>query len=282
LIAGLTTAVLAVAFSTVYLPTRVFHVALGGIYAAVPFVAWACANAGWPPLASVAAAVAVGIALSFGTELLNHGPLEKRQASSGAHLVASLGAYTVMVAGVSLIWGNETKVLRTGIDQTFIFGGVVLTQAQVVAAIVAIFLIAAFYLLLKFTNIGLQFRALADNPVEFALRGYNVERLRLLAFGVSGALGSASALLVAHDVGFDPHGGLPMLLLAVVAVIIGGKQSFAGPALGAILLGLIRAEVVWFTSARWQDAATFLLLAICLYVRPQGLLGRKQRLEATT
>jgi branched-chain amino acid transport system permease protein len=101
-----------------------------------------------------------------------------------------------------------------------------------------------------------------------------------LAFGVSGFLAAIAALLTAYDVGFDPHGGLIALLLAVVAVIVGGQQSFVGPVVGGILLGVARSEVVWFLSARWQDAVAFGLLALFLFVRPHGLIGREKRLEA--
>jgi branched-chain amino acid transport system permease protein len=153
-------------------------------------------------------------------------------------------------------------------------------DAQLLAAGISVLTLTCFYAWLLFSNLGIQFRALADNSDELALRGYNIRRLRLLAFGVSGLLGAESALLTAYDVGFDPQVGLSTLLLAVVAVIIGGRQSFVGPAVGGILLGVVRSEVVWFLSARWQEAVTFGLLALFLYVRPNGLFGRKTRLEA--
>ena len=133
---------------------------------------------------------------------------------------------------------------------------------------------------MQFSQLGLQFRALADNPQEFALRGYNVQKLRLLAFGLAGAMGAVSSLLVAYDLGFDPNGGLAAVLLAVVAMIIGGQRSFWGSITGGILVGIIRAGVVWFLSARWQEAVTFAILALFLFVRPQGLFGQKMRLEA--
>ncbi|MEA3486758.1 MAG: hypothetical protein U9R20_03790 [Thermodesulfobacteriota bacterium] len=47
IITGLTISVLAMAFSVVYLSTQVFHIALGGIYASVPFIAWTCLRWGW-------------------------------------------------------------------------------------------------------------------------------------------------------------------------------------------------------------------------------------------
>jgi branched-subunit amino acid ABC-type transport system permease component len=129
-------------------------------------------------------------------------------------------------------------------------------------------------------NLGLRLRALADNPVQFALFGYNLDRHRLLAFGLAGVFATASSLVTAYDIGFDPHTGLNEVLLAVVAAIIGGRGSFMGAFVGALLLGTLRAQVVWYWSARWEEAATFALLALFLLIRPQGLLGQKYRLEA--
>jgi branched-chain amino acid transport system permease protein len=280
LITGLTIVVLALAFVVVYLPTRVFHMALGGVYAVVPFIAWTCLQGGWPWYLAIIVAILTGVLISFACERLNHHPLELKGASSGAHLVSSLGIYIIIVQIVALIWGNESKFFRTGIGAVIGIGTMRLTQTQAIAAGVSVVAIALFYFWLQFSNLGLQFRAMADNPKEFALRGYNVQQLRLIAFGISGFLGSISALLVAYDVGFDTNTGLVAVLLAVVAVLIGGKQSFWGPILGGILLGLIRAQVVWLLSARWQDAVTFLLLAFFLFLRPNGLLGQKGRVES--
>jgi len=71
------------------------------------------------------------------------------------------------------------------------------------------------------------------------------------------------------------------LLLAVVAVIVGGRSTFIGPVIGGLILGVVRSEVSWHLSARWQDAVSFGLLAIVLIVLPNGLLGSsRQRLES--
>jgi branched-chain amino acid transport system permease protein len=281
-VTGLITAVMALAFTTVYLPTRIFYIALGGIYTLVPFLVWTGLQRGWTWYVAVAIALLIGVALSLSCELINHAWLEKKAASSGAHLISSLGIYIVVVQAIAITWGNETKVLRQGIDATISVGGATLTQAQVGGAMISTIALAGFYLWLHFSNLGLQFRALADNPIELALRGYSIRRLRLIAFGASGLLASISSLLIAWDVGFDPQGGLFALLMAVVASIVGGQQSFWGPALGGLLLGVVRSQVVWFLSAQWQEAITFAILAIFLLLRPQGLIGQKQRLESET
>ncbi len=280
LISGATIALLALAFAVVYLPTRVFHLALAGIYSLAPFLALSLFSAGVPwPICAVLA-VAAGAAISLGCEWLNHDRLERKGAGPGLHLVSSLGIFIVIVQVVSMVWGNEVRTLRHGIDAVFSAGGVQLTRAQIIAGGTASGLLVLFYLWLRFSNLGLRFRALADNPVQLALFGYNVRRLRFLAFSLAGLFAAVASLVLAFDLGFDPHGGLQALLLAIVAVIIGGRDSFVGPVIAGFLLGVIRAEVVWYASARWQDAVTYLLLVLFLFLRPHGLLGKKARLEA--
>lgn len=280
LIDGLVIALLAVAWNVVYLPTRVFHVALGGIYTAAPFVVWACLHKGLSLPLSLALALLGGILVSLVCEWANHWRLERKGVGAGVHLIASLGLYIVLTQAVVMVWGTETKVLRTGLDRVFTTREVVVTQAQLTAACVAVGLLALYAFWLKKTGAGLRFRALAENPTEFALRGFNVRRMRLGAFALAGFMTGACALVAANDDGFDPNGGLSALLLAVVAAIIGGRLSFAGAALGGLLLGIVRAEIVWFLSARWQEAITFLLMALFIFLRPNGLIQRAYRVEA--
>jgi branched-chain amino acid transport system permease protein len=280
MINGLTIALLAAAFNAVYLPTRIFYIAMGGIFTTAPFIAWSLLKAGAGWFGAISVALITGTLLSLLCEWINHRRLERRQASPGAHLISSLGIYIIIVQVIAILWGNETKVLRSGVDSIWPVGSIILTGAQCIAAAVSIAFLVALFTWLHITHLGLQFRALADNPVECALRGHNVNRLRLLAFGIGGFLASAASLLIAYDLGFNPQGGLSILILAIAATIIGGRVSLVGPFLGGILLGLLRSQVVWFLSARWQDAVTFFLLVVFLYACPQGILGRRARLEA--
>ncbi len=279
-ISGLVLAVLALAFSIVYLPCRVFHIALGGIFVVTPYIALSARGGNFPWWVAILLALLVSIGISLGCELINHRRLVRKGASHGAHIIASLGILILITQLTAIIWGNEPQVLRQGIDRTFRIAGIIVTRAQLISAVCSVILLALAYIWLQYSNIGVRFRALADNPIEFALCGHNVYRYRLIAFAVSGVLGGSASLMMGYDLGFDPHGGLPMLMLAVVAVIIGGRGSFLGPILGGLLLGILRAQVVWHFSARWQDVCTFVLLAAFLYLRPNGICGHATRLEA--
>lgn len=280
LISGSAIALLAVAFQAVYLPTRVFFMGLAGIYAATPFVAYSCQSHGWAWSLSIGAAVVFAIGLSWLFEWANHARLARQKAGEGVHLISSLGLYIATVQIIAMIWGNDPKTLRPGLDHVSRFDGVVITGAQWSSIVVSVVILLGFTLFLRRSNLGLRLRAMADNPVQFALFGYNVNAHRYLAFGLCGVFAAAASLVTANDIGFDPHGGLHAVLLAVVAVIVGGQGSFLGPILGGVILGVLRAQVVWHLSARWQEAATFGLLALFLILRPQGVLGRETRLES--
>jgi branched-chain amino acid transport system permease protein len=280
-VSGAAVALLAAAFQAVYLPTRVFFLALGAIYALAPYVASVVLvqGVGWALAMVITAAACATLAVAC--EWVNHGPLARRSASEGAHLIAALGTYIVMVQVIAMVWGSDVQSLRSDFGDEIDLGPVTASDAQWIALLTAAILFAAFGLLLQRSTIGLRLRALADNPVQFALLGYNVDRHRLYAFALSGALASAASLVTAYDLGYDPYNGLHAVVLAVVAVIIGGRGSFMGPVLGAFILGILRTEVVWYSSARWQEPATFTVLAAFLLLRPSGLIAPRGRLEAS-
>jgi branched-chain amino acid transport system permease protein len=195
-------------------------------------------------------------------------------------LVASLGAQITIVAAIAMIWGNQPKTLRQGLDTVTNLNGLIIAGAQWVMLLGSILSIGMFLVFLKRADLGLRLRALADNPTQFALLGYDTKHYRRLAFICSSLLVGLASLFTAYDLGFDPHRGLNAVLLAIVAVIIGGRSTFIGPVIGGLILGLVRSQIAWHFSARWQEPASFALLAIALLFLPNGIIGDRQRLEA--
>lgn len=277
---GLAVAVLALAFQLVYLPTKIFYFAIAAVYALAPFPAWQLLQWGVPLPLAVLGGVAASALVSVLMELLTHGPMERKRASFSAQFIASLGYYIVIAQVLSALWGNDPKQLRGGVDPILEVHGVYFSQSRMILAGGCLVMVAAFFLWLRTTQVGLQFRALSDNARELAIRGYNIEALRITAFALSGILVGVLATLSALDTGFYSYSGLPVFLLAVVAAIIGGRYSFLGAVIGGILLGVMRAEVEWFLSSRWLNVATFGLLVLFLLFRPQGIMAKVRRLEA--
>lgn len=279
LLQGVLFGTVGVAFALVYRTTKVFHLALGGCYALAPYLVLAGLALGLPVWLSTFLAAVTTALVGILLEETIHWPFSRKDAPAAVHLIGSLGAYLVLVQCIALIWGNEARVLKTGIDNVWALGSVTLAHAQVLGPGLAFASTAILLAWLWTAQRGTELRALADNPVLVALLGRNVRALRRWVFGLSGALTASAALAQAWDVGFDPQNGLNAVLLGMVAMIIGGTGSFIGPFVGGILLGVLRAEVVWFGSARWEEAATFALLALFLFLRPQGLFALRVRME---
>lgn len=283
IIQGLLFALMGVAFSVVYSTTRTFHVALGGIYALAPYVLLTSLYTGLGWSTGILLALLLAGGLGILCEEVLHWPFTKKFAPPEIHLIGSLGMFLVIIQLIALIWGSDVQVLRSGVDRVFIVSDTLrLTRAQLVGGLGAATILALFFLLLHKSKLGLQFRAMADNPILLGLLGKNIRFLRRMVFLVSGVLAAFAALATAYDTGFDSHGGLNAVLTGMVATIIGGRGSLAGAAVAGLVLGIIRSQVVWYGSARWEDAATFLLLALILFVRPRGIFGRAIRLEEKT
>ncbi len=154
-----------------------------------------------------------------------------------------------------------------------------------------ILLFVAIALLLRRTRLGMIIRAgVQDSDMVQAL-GINVRRVFTLVFALGTGLAALGGVAAAPFVGVNPGLGEEFLLLAFIAVVIGGMGSYPGAAVGALLVGLARAfgdqlvlsgvqlpgmEEALKLSPSIARASTVLLMAVVLLVRPAGLFGRKE------
>ena len=277
-ITGMIYGVVSLGFALVYNTTRIFHIAYAAIYMVAPyFLMFLLKILGIPLIISVIIALAGTVIMGLASELLVYTPLVRRNSSSSVIMVSSIGVMIVIINVVALLAGNETKVINTEISNSFSIGQALITYTQLAQFAISMVLIVAFFTFLKFSRFGIQTRAYRDDDTLSAVLGLNTLRLKRILFLLSSLFAGIGSCLIAWDVGMDPYVGMPMLMNAMVALIIGGIGRFEAPVLGGILIGVLQALVVYFTSARWQDAVTFSLLIIFLLFRPQGILGEKMR-----
>lgn len=273
-------ALMALGFALIYNTTKIFHVAHGAVYTAAAYACYVFAILlRWPVAVSLIGAVLFAALVGVLIELLLYAPLVRREASLLVALLSSLGLYVALVNLIALLFGNETKVLRPGIETTYHFGSVILTRIQLAEILIAAVLLPLLVVVLKGTLWGKIIRAVRDHPILAQVLGINLAAVRLSVFALGSVLAAVAACLAALDVGMDPHVGMPALLGAAVALIVGGVGTFEGPVIGGFLLGILQSLVVWRISARWTDAITFAVLILFLLFRPSGLLGRRRRLE---
>jgi len=271
-------ALVALGFSLIYTTTRVFHVAHGAVFTIAAYILFATFSlAGIPlPLAIVATLVAAAV-VGILIELFVHRPLEKKKASSTVSLISSLGTYIVLVNIVAMVFGNDTKILRSGIESTITIGPVLLTKIQITQLFAALAIIVIYWVFLRRTSLGRISRAVSDNSTLSSVLGVHVERTRVSVFAIGSAMAALGSILMAMDIGMEPYGGFGAVLIGAVATILGGLNRFIAPALGAFILAVLQGLVVWLASATWETAITFAVLIAVLLVRPSGLLGVLKR-----
>lgn len=277
-ITGMIYGVVALGFALVYNTTRIFHIAYAAIYMVAPYLLmFSMQSLGLPLFVSILLAVLGTILIGYAVDILIYSPLAKRNSSSNVIMVSSIGAMIIIINVVALIFGNETKIVNPGVSQSITIGKILVTYTQVFQFVTALFLFFLFFIFLKFSRFGIITRAYRDDEKLASVLGTNIPAIKRLLFILSSAFAAVGSCLIAYDVGMNPYVGMPMLLNAVVALIIGGVGRFEAPVLGGVLIGVLQALVVYFSSARWQDAVTFLLLILFLLLRPQGILGEKMR-----
>lgn len=279
LITGSIYAIVALGFALVYNTTRIFHIAYAALYMFAPYMLLTFyVSLGFPFIISIIISIIITLVLSYLLEILIYSPLSKNKSSAEVVLISSLGVMIVLINIIAMFYGNETKIIESSISGSISFGNIIITYNQLWQFGVSIVLLAIFFLFLSKSNFGQRARALRDDPELFTIMGYDIYRMRGLLFMLSGIFIAVGSNLTAFDVGMDPYVGMPMLLNAIVALIIGGVGRFEAPVLGGFIIGLLQALSVWAFSARWQDAVTFVLLILFLVFRPQGILGEKKRL----
>lgn len=274
------TALMATGFALIYNTTRIFHLAHGSVYVVAAYAYYAAAQyLHWPQFVAVTFAVAVGTFVGCAIELLAYSPLYRKQASTTIYLLTSFGLYIALINTVALLFGNEVRVFPTTQQSAVSLGPVLLTGIQLLEVATSIVVLAPLMILLRKSNWGRLIRAVRDNPTLASTTGVNLASVRRFVFAAGSALAGVAAVLAVLDVGADPQSGLPVLLIAIVAVIVGGIGSFGGPILGSMIVALLQSIAIWQISPKWSQAITFGILILFMIFRPTGLLGIRRRIE---
>lgn len=225
-------------------------------------------------------------------------------------LVLTLGLLIVMIDLIELIWGDEghppmqpptlfaescrsdsiVAWLSENCSSINVLGRAFPTYRLFIIA-VGILVLVGVGLLLQRTRIGMIIRAGVQDSEMVEALGINVRQVFTFVFALGSALAALGGVIVAPFLGVYPAMGGVFQLQAFVAVVIGGMGSFAGAAVGTLILGLARAFGDYFVAAGIDiplldltfkgspaiaKASSVLIMAIVLLVRPQGIFGKKE------
>jgi branched-chain amino acid transport system permease protein len=161
-------------------------------------------------------------------------------------------------------------------------GELIISGDRLAAAGVAVLLIAALLLALRYTWAGRAVRAVSQNREAAAIFGISVTRVGMIAFALGAALAGLAGALMGPVFNVTPPMGVIPVIKAYVIVVLGGLGSIPGAIVGAVILGQVETfGMILFPdpsrALAYKDAYGLVLLVVVLLVRPQGLFGTRQR-----
>jgi branched-chain amino acid transport system permease protein len=232
-----------------------------------------------PPLGLLASFLAMGV---LGV-ILYLGPLQllsARPDRENAIILTTFGLAVVLENIALLTFGPRSQDIPRLVSGNTIIGGVVMTWNALAITAVAVVLLAAIAVALKWTRLGIAIRALAQDRDGAQLAGISVHRTSALVMFLSSGLGGVAGTLLSSYYFVSPYVGDNYLLTALIVTILGGLGSVVGTLLAAYLVGLLQALVSLYMGVRWSLPVLFGLIILTLIVRPGGIAGRvaKERL----
>lgn len=276
---GLIVAMCAVGLSLVYGTTGLVNFAHGELVTLGAVLAYFLhQNVGWPLLLAAPAAVLLSGAAGWLLDAGFWGPIRRRGVGSVAQMVVSIGLalatvnlFLYFIGGVTRPYGDYHA------QRAWSFGTVELAPKKLVSMGLCVVVLVAVAVALQRTRRGKAMRAIADNPDLASSSGIPVDSLIRLVWFFGAALAATGGVMfsVAQDVNFSQGSGLLLLLFA--GITLGGLGEPYGALVGGFVVGLfVNLSVVWI-DPEVKNVGALLVLILVLLVRPQGILGRLER-----
>ena len=230
----------------------------------------------WPWPFLVTAAVGVVVIVSMTSEYLVFRPL--RTAKPAVLMIGSFALGYIIQNIIILVYDGRPKAvgLWPDLGEAIVLSGLRMPRLELLTIAVTLLLLGALVLFLKVSPFGVQMRAASEDFRMARMLGVRANTVIGTSLVISGFLAAVVSLLFLAQVGVMSFNmGVPLMLFAFVATVIGGMGSLTGALIGGYILGFasILLQALLPEDLRtFRDAFVFAVVIVILVVRPQGLL----------
>jgi branched-chain amino acid transport system permease protein len=282
---GLIIAICAVGLSLIYGTTGLSNFAHGEIVALGAIMAW-YANQQWFKFHVVLAAL-VGIAsATLASAAFERGifrPLRRRGVGLTSLMIVTIGVGISARYLFQFIFGGRSRAYRQYVVQEAkdLPGplSITLTNRSMTIMLISVVAAVGVALWLLRTRTGKAIRAVSDNPDLASSTGINTDRIILIVWVVGGALAGLGGVLLGLEQQVRWDMGFSLLLLMFAAITLGGLGNPFGALVGGVIIGIFVELWTWIfpNVVELKNIGALLALILILLIRPQGILGRKER-----
>jgi branched-chain amino acid transport system permease protein len=260
--------IIAVGLTLIYGVMKILNVAHGSLYALGAYAATSLGGywlaQGYPPIGSYAMLIAAAMLVG-----LIAGPVIER----GLVLV-TYAVFLILEDLTKLVWGVDPLSIAQpySLLGNMEFAGLIYPTYNLAVVLASIVVGGVLALVLNRTRQGKILQAVIHDREMSAAMGINVSRVYLVTFTVGAMLGALGGALTAPTIAVQPGIAADVIVLAFAVVVIGGLGSLGGAALGAVIVGMVRAWAVH----KWPEVELFSVYAVMaavLIMRPKGLFA---------
>ena len=277
---GLIIAMCAIGLSLIFGLTGLINFAHGELVTLGAILAWYF-NAdtfGAPLILAGVLAIVVAGAVGGGVEFSLLRPLRGRRLGGFQFMVVTIGLSLLARHVMLLFFGpDRERYVDYALQTEWTFGPFAVTPRDFTIMALSAVILVAVAVFLQRARMGKAIRAVADNPELAESSGIDVDRVILVVWVAGAALAAVGGVFFGSVEAVDWLMGFRLLLLMFAAVVLGGLGTAYGAMVGGLLIGLVtEVSTVW---ASPEIKAVFALgvLVLALLIRPQGLLGQRER-----
>ncbi len=279
IIFGLTIALAAVGLSLIFGTTGLTNFSHGELVTFGALIAYFFNNLlGLPFIIAAAGAVLAGALFGYFQDRFFWRWLRKRGTGLIAMLVVSIGLGIFLRYVYLFFFGGKTQQFADYSGQAGLaIGPVDVTPKALIGAAVAIVFLVATVLWLRLTRMGKASRAIADNPALASASGIDVNRVISIIWAAGAGLAAMAGVIYSLSNGITWLEGFQLLLLIFAGVTLGGLGTAVGAIVGSIIVGTMIQLSTLFIPSELKNVGALAVLIIILLIRPQGILGRSER-----
>lgn len=276
---GLIIAMSAIGLSLIFGTTGLVNFAHGELVTLGALVVWGLNQAlGIHLIPAVVIGVVIGAFAGAAQDRALWRPLRDRGTGLIAMLVISIGL-SIFARYVFLYFfeGRARPYGQYAVQSAITFGPVRITPKDLWVMGLSVLILIAVGLLLQKTKVGRAMRAVAGNRDLAASSGIDVEKVIMYVWALGGALATLGGVFfgLAESVRWEM--GFTLLLLMFAGVVLGGLGTAYGALVGSLIVGIFVQMSTLVVSPELKNVGALLVMIIILLVRPQGILGKKQR-----
>ena len=271
----------AIGFTLIFGVSGVLNLSHGAIMVVAAITAWSVADAfGTGPYLGALAGVAAGFVTAMATYFVVVRPIQTSRAIAQEEkeifvLTGTLLWGIMLQEAVAYFFTTNPKTVRALIGGVVEIAGVRTPTNEILTAAISLAAIGLLWLLVNRTRRGRALLAASINPRGLTLLGFELSGIYLQVWAIYGVLAGIAGVLLGTFLGVSSDNAGQLTASAFSIVVLGGLGSVSGSLAAAYVVGYIETLTAYLVAPSIRTVPVLLLLVLVVYLRPQGLLGRR-------